>query len=77
MTAAHKTQIKVQAWSSLIFYCHRSSFYPSVASPWDLRPVNGAGVAHHHLLHLPRSIPTALGPAPLVTHSIWKSWPNG
>ncbi len=65
-TAAHKTQIKVLAWSSLVFHCHRSSFYPPGALPWDSRPVSGAGVAHYHLLHRPRSVPTALGPAPLV-----------
>ncbi len=67
MTAAHKTQIKVLAWSSLVFHCHRSSFYPSGALPWDSRPVSGAGVAHYHLLHRPRSVPTALGPA-LIAH---------
>ncbi len=30
--------------------------------------MSGAGVAHYHLLHRPRSVPTALGPAPLVTY---------
>ncbi len=35
--------------------------------PWDSRPVSGAGVVHYHSLHRPRSVPTALGPAPLVT----------
>ncbi len=30
--------------------------------------MSGAGVVHYHLLHRPRSVPTALGPAPLVTY---------
>ncbi len=30
--------------------------------------VSGAGVVHYHLLHRPRSVPTALGPAPLATN---------
>ncbi len=42
-------------------------FIPSEAPPWDSRPVSGAGVVHYHSLHWPRSVPTALGPAPLVT----------
>ncbi len=42
-------------------------FIPSEAPPWDSRPVSGAGVVHYHSLHRPRSVPTALGPAPLVT----------
>ncbi len=42
-------------------------FIPSGAPPWDSRPVSGAGVVHYHSLHRPRSVPTALGPAPLVT----------
>ncbi len=67
ITAPHKTQTKIQAWSSLVFHCHHSSFYPSEAPPWDSRPVSGAGVVHYHLLHRPRSVPTALGPAPHVT----------
>ncbi len=67
-TAAHKTQTKIQAWSSLIFHCRHSSFNPSEAPPWDSRPVSGAGVVHYHLLHRPRSVPTALGPAPLATY---------
>ncbi len=29
--------------------------------------MSGAGVVHYHSLHRPRSVPTALGPAPLVT----------
>ncbi len=29
--------------------------------------MSGAGVVHYQLLHRPRSDPTALGPAPLVT----------
>ncbi len=29
--------------------------------------VSGAGVVHYHLLYRPRSVPTALGPAPLAT----------
>ncbi len=68
-TAAHKTQTKIQAWSSLVIHCRHSSFNPSEAPPWDSRPVSGAGVVHYHLLHRPRSVPTALGPAPLVTNS--------
>ncbi len=67
MTAALKTQNKTQVWSSLVLHCRHSSFYPSGAPPWDSRPGSGAGVAHHHQLHRPRSIPTALGPAPHVT----------
>ncbi len=43
-------------------------FIPSGAPPWDSRPVSGAGVVHYHSLHRPRSVPTALGPAPLVTY---------
>ncbi len=43
-------------------------FIPSEAPPWDSRPVSGAGVVHYHSLHRPRSVPTALGPAPLVTY---------
>ncbi len=66
-TAAHKTQTKVQAWSSLVFHCRHSSFNPSEAPPWDSRPVSDAGVVHYHLLHRPRSVPTALGPTPLAT----------
>ncbi len=69
-TAAHKTQTKIQAWSSLVFHCCHSSFNPSEAPPWDSRPVSGAGVVHYQLLHRPRSVPTALGPAPLVTTSL-------
>ncbi len=68
-TAAHKTQTKIQAWSSLVFHCRHSSFNPSEAPLWDSRPVSGAGVIHYHLLHRPRSVPTALGPAPLATYS--------
>ncbi len=30
--------------------------------------MSGAGVTHYYLLHQPRSVPTALGPAPIVTH---------
>ncbi len=67
MTAANKTQTKIQAWSSLVFHCCHSSFNPSEAPPWDSRPVSGAGVVHYQLLHRPRSVPTALGPAPLAT----------
>ncbi len=62
-----KHKQKFQAWSSLVFHCCHSSFNPSEAPPWDSRPVSGAGVVHYHLLHRPRSVPTALGPAPLVT----------
>ncbi len=70
-TAAHKTQTKTQAWSSLVFHCCHSSFNPSEAPPWDSRPVSGAGVVHYQLLHRPRSVPTALGPAPLVTYMLY------
>ncbi len=66
-TATHKTQTKTQAWSSLVFHCCHSSFNSSEAPPWDSRPVSGAGVVHYQLLHRPRSVPTALGPAPLAT----------
>ncbi len=62
-----KHTLKIQAWSSLVFHCCHSSFNPSEAPPWDSRPVSGAGVVHYQLLHRPRSVPTALGPAPLVT----------
>ncbi len=62
-----KHKLKIQAWSSLLFHCCHSSFNPSEAPPWDSRPVSGAGVVHYQLLHRPRSVPTALGPAPLVT----------
>ncbi len=66
-----KHKLKFQAWSSLLFHCRHSSFNPSEAPPWDSRPVSGAGVVHYQLLHRPRSVPTALGPAPLVTITIW------
>ncbi len=62
-----KHKLKLQAWSSLVFHCCHSSFNPSEAPPWDSRPVSGAGVVHYQLLHRPRSVPTALGPAPLAT----------
>ncbi len=62
-----KHKLKFQAWSSLVFHCCHSSFNPSEAPPWDSRPVSGAGVVHYQLLHRPRSVPTALGPAPLAT----------
>ncbi len=52
----------------LSFHCCHSSFNPSEAPPQDSRPVSGAGVVHYQLLHRPRSVPTALGPAPLVTY---------
>ncbi len=52
---------------SLVFHCRHSSFNPSEAPPWDSRPVSGVGGVHYHLLHRPRSVPTALGPAPLAT----------
>ncbi len=58
-TAAHKTQTKIQAWSSLLFHCCHSSFNPSEAPLWDSRPVSGAGVVHYQLLHRPRSVPAA------------------
>ncbi len=76
-TAAHKTQTKIQAWSSLVFHCRHSSFNPSEAPPWDSRPVSGAGVVHYRLLHRPRSVPTALGPAPLATVIHRPVWPLG
>ncbi len=63
-----KHKVKFQAWSSLLFHCCHSSFNPSEAPPWDSRPVSGAGVVHYQLLHRPRSVPTALGPAPLATY---------
>ncbi len=63
-----KHKLKFQAWSSLLFHCCHSSFNPSEAPPWDSRPVSGAGVVHYQLLHRPRSVPTALGPAPLATY---------
>ncbi len=63
-----KHKLKFQAWSSLVFHCCHSSFNHSEAPPWDSRPVSGAGVVHYQLLHRPRSVPTALGPAPLVTY---------
>ncbi len=66
----NKHKLKFQAWSSLVFHCCHSSFNPSEAPPWDSRPVSGAGVVHYQLLHRPRSVPTALGPAPLVTRSL-------
>ncbi len=65
-----KHKLKFQAWSSLVFHCCLSSFNPSKAPPWDSRPVSGAGVVHYQLLHRPRSVPTALGPAPLATLSL-------
>ncbi len=74
-TAAHQTQTKIQAWSSLVFHCRPSSFNPSEAPPWDSRPVSGAGVVHYQLLHRPRSVPTALGPAPLVTVCMFPECP--
>ncbi len=68
-TATHtKHKLKLQAWSSLVFHYRHSSFNPSEAPPWDSRPVSGAGVVHYHSLHRPRSVPMALGPAPLVTY---------
>ncbi len=66
-----KHKLNSQAWSSLVFHCCHSSFNPSEAPPWDSRPVSGAGVVHYQLLHRPRSVPTALGPAPLVTLYFW------
>ncbi len=57
------------AFSNECIHClHSVPFIPSEAPPWDSRPVSGAGVVHYHLLHRPRSVPTALGPAPLVTY---------
>ncbi len=63
-----KHKLKSRPGASLVFHCRHSSFNPSEAPPWDSRPVSGTGVVHHHLLHRPRSVPTALGPAPLATH---------
>ncbi len=51
-------------------------FIPSEAPPWDSRPVSGAGVVHYHSLHRPRSVPTALGPAPLVTVTLQMLFEN-
>ncbi len=59
-TVAHKTQTKIQAWSSLVCHCRHSSFNPSEAPPWDSRPVSGAGVVHYQLL-------SALGSRPRPT----------
>ncbi len=69
-TAPHKTQLKVQAWSSFVFHCRHASFYPSRAPLWDSTAVSGAGVTHYYLLHRPRFVPMALGPAPLITINI-------
>ncbi len=68
-----KCEIKLISFTvkgPLSFHCRRSSFYPSEVPPWDARPVSGAGVVHYHLLHRPRSVPTALVPAPLVTQTL-------
>ncbi len=67
-TAAHKTQTKIPGLVLSRLPCCHSSFNPSEAPPWDSRPVSGAGVVHYQLLDRPRSVPTALGPAPLVTY---------
>ncbi len=36
--------------------------------------MSGAGVVHYQLLHRPRSVPTALGPAPLATCTRNDNW---
>ncbi len=68
-TAAHKTQTKIPGLVlSRLPLLSLLLLFLSEAPPWDSRPVSGAGVVHYHLLHRPRSVPTALGPAPLVTY---------
>ncbi len=57
-----------EAWTLSSSNVVTPPFIPSEAPPWDSRPVSGAGVVHYHSLHRPRSVPTALGPAPLVTN---------
>ncbi len=39
--------------------------------------MSGAGVVHYQLLHRPRSVPTALGPAPLATLTFNGVWHFG
>ncbi len=69
MTAAHKTQNKIQAWSSLVFHCRHSSFYPSEAPQLE-----GLETSEwrrcRSLSFTPPIVPTALSPAPLVTDSL-------
>ncbi len=76
-TATHKTQTKIQAWSSLVFQCRHSSFYSFRSSSVGLE--TGEWRRCHSLSFTPpaslrshgsrpRSVPTALGPAPLVTY---------
>ncbi len=69
-TATHKTQTKIPGLVLSPSTVVTPPFIPSGAPPWDSRPVSGAGVVHYHSLHRPRSVPTALGPAPLVTNTI-------
>ncbi len=62
---AHKTQnpglvLSCFSLSCLLLLSFRSS-------SMGHESVSGAGVIHYHLLHRPRSVPMALGPAPLIT----------
>ncbi len=66
-TAAHKTQTKIPGLVLSPSTVVTPPFISSETPPWDSRPVSGAGVVHYHLLQWPRSVPTDLGPAPLVT----------
>ncbi len=68
-TAAHKTQTKIPGLVLSRLPLLSLLINPSEAPPWDSRPVSGAGVVHYQLLHRPRSVPMALGPAPLATIS--------
>ncbi len=67
-TAPHKTQTKIPGLVLSPSTVVTPPFIPSEAPPWDSRPVSGTGVVHYHLLHRPRSVPKALGPAPLFTN---------
>ncbi len=64
-TAAHKTQIKLQAWSSLVFHCRRSSFCPSESSSVGLE--TGEWRRCRSLSFTPPASLRSHGPAPLVT----------
>uniref|UniRef100_A0A672P5F6 Ankyrin-1-like n=1 Tax=Sinocyclocheilus grahami TaxID=75366 RepID=A0A672P5F6_SINGR len=58
----------------------RMSESPGLRRRADPGDDSGAGVAHSQLLHRPRSVPTALGPAPLVTktfENVLKMRPSG
>ncbi len=77
-TDAHKTQTKNSRPGPLSSSTVVTPpFIPSEAPPWDSRPVSGAGVVHYHSLHRPRSVPTALGPAPLSHTPHRPSQPGG